>query len=228
MRARLRHMGLAAIMAGVLMVAGVDASPSPLAGITVVVDAGHGGNDSGTDPGRSPLSEKVLTLDIARRLERQLQAQGAHVFMTRTTDHFISLGARVRFTNALLFRPDNAADQGRSISLHLNSNIRHPNQTGVEVLVAPMAPADPFAARLAQQLNQTTGGGFGYSDAGYPPGVHPADVAPVRWTFPRAANVLSEAAFLSNGVQARQLRDPAWLEALAAAHVRALLRTLQR
>ncbi|MBA3946406.1 MAG: N-acetylmuramoyl-L-alanine amidase [Herpetosiphonaceae bacterium] len=224
-----RSMGLAALVAGVLTVTGVHGQTSaPLSGIMVVVDAGHGGDDEGVDPGSSRLNEKVLTLDLAQRLARQLQAQGARVFMTRRTDRFVSLGARVRFTNVLLFRPDNAADQGRSISLHFNSNLLHPNLTRVEVLVDPMAPADPFAVQLAQELAQTTGGGFGYSDAGYPPGVHPADVAPVRWTFPRAANVLSESAFLSNGSQAKQLRDTGWLEALAAAHVRALRRTLQR
>lgn len=205
----------------------IRAVPLALAGITVVIDPGHGGSDWGVDPGKSGLREKDVVLDLAARLERQLQKEGATVYVTRRGDEFVSLGARIRFSNALLFRPDNAADHGRLISLHLNSNVENPNLTRVEVLVDPAAPADTFAVLLAEELAAVTEGGFGYRDAGYPPGVHPADVAPVRWTYPRTANVLSEAAFLSNATQAMRLRDSAWLEQIAAAHVRALRRTLQ-
>lgn len=201
------------------------AAPLPLTGITVVLDPGHGGDDLGMVGGG--LYEKVLVLDIAERIEQELVAQGAQVYVTRREDQFVSLVARVRFTNTLLFRPDNASDHGRSISLHLNSN-PNINVTRVEVQVDPMAPADPFATILAEELVSATGGGFGYRDAGYPPGVHPADVAPVRWTYPRSANVLSESAFLSNAGQAEQLQNPALRQRIAEAHVRALRRALGR
>jgi len=42
---------------------------------TVVVDAGHGGYDNGAR-GRQGLSEKMLTLDVARRLKPLLEARG--------------------------------------------------------------------------------------------------------------------------------------------------------
>jgi len=55
---------------------------------TVVVDAGHGGYDNGAKA-RQGLPEKMLTLDVARRLKPLLEARGYRVVMTRTTDVFI-------------------------------------------------------------------------------------------------------------------------------------------
>lgn len=191
-----------------------------------MLDPGHGGDDWGVDPADSGLQEKDVVLAIAGRLQQRLEARGAQVFVTRSTDRFISLGARVRFANALLFRPDNALDHGRMISIHLNSNRLHPTLERVEVIVDPEAEAPPFAVEMANALEQVTEGGFGYRDAGYPPGVHPGDVAPVRWTYPRGNNVLTEAAFLSNPSHANRLRDLAFLDRIAQAHVIALEATL--
>jgi|GEM_PF-2687724 len=193
-----------------------------LAGITIVIDPGHGGSDLGFPTVGSQMMEKELVLDIAQRLRRQLEVEGATVFMLRDTDRFVSLPARVRYANALLFRPDNQADRGRLVSLHLNSN-RQPNARRVEVFVEPAAePPFTFAADLAAKLRAVTGGTVGYIDAGYPEGVHPADIATIRWTFPRGHNVLSESAFLSNAAQAEQLQQPEFRELIAQAHLAAL------
>src|ERR1041384_8503352 len=66
---------------------------------TIVVDAGHGGFDRGGVPGQR-ISEKDKTLDVAQRLKRILQAQGFRVIMTRDSDVFVSLGARVAIANS--------------------------------------------------------------------------------------------------------------------------------
>lgn len=205
------------------------ANARALNGITIVVDPGHGGNDFGVDPAGSGLREKDVVLDIAQRLAQQLRSEGATVAMIRASDRYVALGARVRYSNALLFRPDNAADHGRLISVHVNSNRNNPDLRRVEVLVDPFAPGPfDFAADLAAKLRAATGGTVGYRDAGYPDGVHPADVAPVRWTYPRGHNVLTESAFLSNAEQAAKLHDPAFLDAIAQAHRDALLQELGR
>lgn len=206
-----------------------QAAPQPLAGVTIVIDPGHGGDDWGVDPAGSGLREKDVVLDIARRLRGMLEAEGAIVNVTHETDRFVSLAARVRYANALLFRPDNSAEHGRLISLHINSNRAQPNLRRVEVLVDPQAdPPYTFAENMAAKLLAATGGSIGYRDAGYPSGVHPSDVAPVRWTFPRGLNLLTESAFLSNPTQAAQLKDPAFLEAIARAHAEALRDELGR
>ena len=198
-----------------------------LQGVRVVLDPGHGGDDWGVDPAGSGLREKDVVLDLAARLQHRLHERGAQVFVTRTGDRFVSLNARVRFANAVLFRPNNSLDHGRLISIHLNSNRQNPALERVEVIVDPEAEVPPFAVNMAIALEQATEGGFGYRDEGYPPGVHPGDVAPVRWTYPRGNNVLTEAAFLSNPAHARRLRDPAFLDRIAQAHVAALEQTIR-
>src|SRR6266704_5997348 len=61
---------------------------------TVVVDAGHGGKDSGAYRRYGP-PEKVVTLDVAQRLERKLRESQIKTIMTRSSDVFIPLDERV-------------------------------------------------------------------------------------------------------------------------------------
>jgi len=86
-------------------------SAKPLAVRTIILDPGHGGNDRGAS-GRTVV-EKVLTLDLAKRLQQQLEARGFRVGLTRSTDRFIPLESR----------PEVAAQQHADlfVSLHLNS-----------------------------------------------------------------------------------------------------------
>ncbi|MDD5568618.1 MAG: N-acetylmuramoyl-L-alanine amidase [Candidatus Omnitrophica bacterium] len=89
----------------------------------IVVDAGHGGNDPGAI-GRTGLREKDVNLDIAKRLALLLKSEGVNVVMTRSTDRFIPLGARVGITNK------SGADI--FVSIHSNAN-RTRSMNGFEV-----------------------------------------------------------------------------------------------
>jgi N-acetylmuramoyl-L-alanine amidase len=66
---------------------------------TVVIDAGHGGHDSGAR-GVGGIREKNAALDVAQRLEGHLRGAGFKTVMTRTDDRFIPLGTRVAMLNA--------------------------------------------------------------------------------------------------------------------------------
>src|SRR6516162_7214164 len=68
-------------------------------GTTVVIDAGHGGHDRGGIPGQR-VSEKDMTLDVARRLRSVLAASGYRVVMTRDSDVFVPLGTRTAIANS--------------------------------------------------------------------------------------------------------------------------------
>jgi N-acetylmuramoyl-L-alanine amidase len=64
------------------------AIPPPARAFTVVIDPGHGGDHSGAR-GRSGVTEKSVNLDVARRLQRHLEAAGMRAILTRTSDaHF--------------------------------------------------------------------------------------------------------------------------------------------
>lgn len=63
----------------------------------VVIDAGHGGQDSGAI--RDGILEKDLTLDVARRLDVLIRAEGMGVTLTRHGDETVSLSERARLAN---------------------------------------------------------------------------------------------------------------------------------
>jgi N-acetylmuramoyl-L-alanine amidase len=89
----------------------------------VVIDAGHGGHDTGTI-GPHGLMEKDLVLDVALRLGRLVEQRlGAEVVFTRSTDTFVPLEERTKIAN------DEKADL--FISIHANSSPA-PSATGVE------------------------------------------------------------------------------------------------
>ncbi|MBU5309174.1 N-acetylmuramoyl-L-alanine amidase [Ligilactobacillus saerimneri] len=70
--------------------------PNPvtkLSQATIVIDAGHGGSDSGA-LSISGKQEKKYTLIFAQKLADKLEAQGAKVYMTRKNDSFVGLAAR--------------------------------------------------------------------------------------------------------------------------------------
>ena len=80
----------------------------------VVIDAGHGGHDVGTQ-GPTGLLEKDLVLDIAKRLATLVETRlGSEVVLTRSDDHFVPLEMRPRIAN------DHKADL--FISIHANSS----------------------------------------------------------------------------------------------------------
>ena len=65
----------------------------------VVVDPGHGGSDSGAVNKTYGLTEKDQNLDVARRLEALLEADGYTVCMTRTGDETLSNNDRYVYAN---------------------------------------------------------------------------------------------------------------------------------
>lgn len=83
---------------------------------TVIIDAGHGGKDSGAVSRHNGQREKDLALDVARRLKRELAGKTRAVLM-RDSDVFIDLDDRV-----------NAANRYRDavlVSIHFNSGPGH-------------------------------------------------------------------------------------------------------
>jgi uncharacterized lipoprotein YddW (UPF0748 family)/N-acetylmuramoyl-L-alanine amidase len=87
----------------------------PLAGKTILLDPGHGGNDPGaTGPaGKRGKEEKDVNLELALELAARLRDNGAKVILTREKDMPLGLEARAEMIRAQ--KPDLA------ISLHRNS-----------------------------------------------------------------------------------------------------------
>ncbi len=90
----------------------------------IVIDAGHGGHDTGTI-GPTGLMEKDLCLDVALRFGKIVQQKlpGADIVFTRTDDTFIPLEERTHIANE--------AKADLFISIHANSSPDH-GARGVE------------------------------------------------------------------------------------------------
>ena len=94
-----------------------------LAGHSITIDAGHGGNDSGAI-GPTGVTEKSVTLRVALALQKILASEGATVYMTRTTDTEVSpKGADASDIEELQARCDvaNQHDSDIFISIHMDS-----------------------------------------------------------------------------------------------------------
>ena len=90
----------------------------------IVVDAGHGGEDSGAKSILGNRYEKEFTLDWARRLASVLSAKGWQVYLTRANDSELPLSNRVA-----------VAEQRKAdlfVSLHFNSAAPDNEQAGLE------------------------------------------------------------------------------------------------
>jgi N-acetylmuramoyl-L-alanine amidase len=119
----------------------------PVAVRRIVVDPGHGGSDFGT---RTPsgVPEKVLTLDIAQRLNRRLLAAGFEPLLTRERDERLLLSERARIAN------ERRADL--FVSIHLNWFQDGRANRGIETYY--LGPTDdPFLTELASLENRESG-----------------------------------------------------------------------
>jgi N-acetylmuramoyl-L-alanine amidase len=112
----------------------------------IVIDAGHGGHDTGTI-GPTGLMEKDLCLDVALRLGKIIQQRlpGAEVVYTRSDDTFIPLEERTHVAN------ESKADL--FISIHANSSHDHAAR-GIETYYLNLK-GSPDAMEVAARENAT-------------------------------------------------------------------------
>jgi N-acetylmuramoyl-L-alanine amidase len=116
----------------------------------IVIDAGHGGHDTGTI-GPTGLMEKDLCLDVALRLGKIIQQRlpGADVVFTRSDDTFIPLEERTHIANE--------AKADLFVSIHANSSRDH-QARGIETYYLNLkgsAEAMEVAARENATANES-------------------------------------------------------------------------
>ena len=203
---------------------------------TVVVDAGHGGHDSGTSTSPSKLVkvkkvkrdrrgkrkvvvtqervacgprilEKDLALDVARRVSSKLREAGLRTIMTRRDDTFIPLDGRVDISNG----------QRNSIfvSIHFNEG-RRTGASGVETYHNSRGTAE-FAGRVERALASLPNA--------VNRGVKTANYRVLRKS--RGPALLLECGFLSNPSEAARCATAAYREQIASRIAQAILEQRQ-
>jgi N-acetylmuramoyl-L-alanine amidase len=110
----------------------------------IVLDAGHGGHDSGAT-GPTGLTEKEVVLDVTKRVARLVEEDlGVKVALTRSTDVFVPLRERTNFANkqrADLF-----------VAIHANAHPRAESE-GVETYFLSSEASDNDARQVAAAEN---------------------------------------------------------------------------
>ncbi|WP_170172438.1 N-acetylmuramoyl-L-alanine amidase [Hymenobacter rigui] len=172
-----------------------------LRGLTVAIDAGHGGTNMGTT-GPTGAREKDLTLAIALKLQRELEQAGARVLMTRTTDATVDNGDRVLLLRRL--NPDVL------ISIHVNSSGSTTTQ-GTSTYYRYVA-FRPLSVALYEQMRGTGLAGFG-NVGSFNFGLN----GPTEYP-----NALVETAFVSNPDDEKRLTSPQFQQRMAEAMKRGL------
>lgn len=161
---------------------------------TVVIDAGHGGHDSGA-VARNGVLEKNASLDVARNLEAILSQAGFETVMTRRRDVFVELSERARISN----RRSNAV----FVSVHFNQSPKRRSR-GVETYYKS-APSRQLANRIQKCLLEL-------------PKMTDRGVKTANFKVLRLAEypaVLVECGFLSNGTEAKLCAAKAYRKRLA-------------
>src|SRR5438552_3470607 len=161
---------------------------------SVVVDAGHGGRDSGAYRRYGP-PEKIVTLDVATRLSRKLRESQFNVVMKRTSAVFIPLDTRVDI--------ENGTPNSIFVSIHFNDSRRR----GVKGFAIYYHSS--YAAEMARNIQSRLCSLKGSIDRG----VHTADFRVVRKALYPA--VLVECGYLSNRSEGREARNGEYRELLA-------------
>lgn len=170
----------------------------------VVIDPGHGGNDSGAI-GTNDVQEKEVVFNIAKAILRLNEKSDSplEIYLTRYSDTLVSLSDRTKLAEAL--------NADLFVSLHCNHS-DNPNARGMEVFVANEdSKFSKESTWLAFQLQAALNKELGYESRG----VKFANFQVLRETIDDCPSVLLELGFLSNRDEQGYLLKPEALKALA-------------
>lgn len=164
----------------------------PLAGITIMLDPGHGGSSTGTvGPLGLNYAEKAINLKTSLKLKSKLEMLGAKVVMTRTADKDVSLDERL--TASRNVKPD------MFISVHANSmedNVDMTKVDGISVFYRErfeVSLAETVLASSLETLKRNS------------KGVHNNDFYVLRGTW--TPSILIESGFVPNPKEFEWLVD---------------------
>ncbi|MCI8514008.1 MAG: N-acetylmuramoyl-L-alanine amidase [Lachnospiraceae bacterium] len=173
----------------------------------VVIDAGHGGEES---PGAvfDGICEREVNLEIAKLVKDMLEEKGYSVIMTQTKNENVSLKERVRIANE--------ADAALFVSIHQNSLDDDTITSGIETWYDE--GKTDGSARLAQIIQSCTTQATGAKDRGLKTA---SDLVVIRDTD--MPSCLVETGFLSSKQERRLLTDPDYQRKLAEGIVEGIL-----
>ncbi len=196
--------------------------PYLLAGVTIVVDPGHGGKDPGAI-GTNGTQEKNINLAVGLNLADILRGAGANVVLTRTGD-YLPTGENYQELTDLQTRVKIAADKQADlfISIH-NNSAANPDAYGTETYYSSKNPSSAGSVQLAQAVQDRVIQELaGYNRGKYENrGVKDSGFVVVRDTTMPA--VLIELGFLTNATEEQLLTNSEYQQKAAMGIYRGIL-----
>lgn len=192
-----QHWGYRIYYSGTNLIVKINRQPKSLLlkDLTIAVDAGHGGNNTGAG-GPTGVSEKDLTLQLSLKVKKQLEKEGAHVIMTREKEMFFDNKERI------LFYRDSTPNL--LISIHLNSATDPINVSGTSTFyryVGFRALSNSIYKRMLETGMKEYGNNGSFNFMLNSPTEYP--------------NALIETLFLSNPEEEMKILDPQYQQFLA-------------
>ncbi len=158
--------------------------PPPVPALTIVIDPGHGGTETGAI-GPNGLQEKDVTLQIARRLAAAIpRVVSSRVVLTRDSDSAISLDDRTSLANH--------ERAGLFLSLHANSS-RAVGAHGSETYYLSLDTSDRVSQDIARRENLAP------AAAPESPAANP-DLDFILWDMAQSAHI-TESSRLAEAIQ---------------------------
>lgn len=191
--------------------------------VDVLIDPGHGGNETGA-VGANGLTEADVNLRVSKLLQTELERRGFSVELTRYANHRVAIQSRAALANALTPRV--------FLSVHHNGGFPLPfDKPGHEVF---FQKGDADAQRLGGLVFEEFDGAFGDIEldwvsngtrgVSWRTNQRGTDLYGVLRRTPGLVSILTEAMFLSNPAEAELLAQPAIVEAEAQALANAIER----
>ena len=115
----------------------------------IVIDAGHGGDDSGANI--EGLQEKIITETIAKKIKSQNKDGNLEIVLLREGDHFMELSERVSIINNL--------NPNLVISLHINAS-KNLSINGTEAYISSNAKFYDQSKQSAENVLEKIGTDF--------------------------------------------------------------------
>jgi len=220
---------------------------------TIILDTGHGGKDVGAVGPAYGSKEKLLALQLAKKIKSILEANGMRIIMTRGDDNFISLEKRTDIANK--------SNADLFVSVHINASrsrllrgfecyyLSNATDDNARVLEAfedsSLKLSDSADAMHSSQLDKTLWdmsltenrmesaelAGYICSSVEESLVIKNRGVRTARFYVLKHTNIpsiLVEGGYISNRYEEQQLKNPAVLDRLAEAIARGILRYKKR
>lgn len=177
----------------------------------VVIDAGHGGKQQGAVYGG--VKEKDLNIDVAKRLDELLKAEGIKTYMTREKDMDMDLYERSELANKV----------GANLFVSIHHNAGNSEYSGSMTLYCPSSKGSFTGRDLAEIVQKEITSKLGTKNLGT---ISRPNLVVLRTT--KMPAVIAEIGYMTNSAELKRLKSESFRQDSAEALKDAVMKALEK